>query len=307
MTLLAALALGASACSAASPTGRNPGPEAGETVSRNAVATRLLPLRDPSRVTDATPADHNADVRAGRELPTNLWYPASGRGPFPVVIFSHGFNSEPARYGDLLAGWAAAGFVVAAPRFPLTSQSSPLVTADFLNQGGDVSFVLTQVLALNNTAGDDLAGRVDTRHIAVAGHSFGAGTTLGLIFACCQDQRITAAVILAGSTFDFPIDFAAPGVPSLFVHGTKDEAIPIDVARVIYAAAPRPKAFLELPGGTHSEPYDTSSDPHHGAVLDVTADFLRWALRDDQTALARLRRDADRPGRAALSGDELPR
>src|SRR5207245_982575 len=41
--------------------------------------------------------------------------PASAAGPFPLVVFAHGFAVTPAIYSNLLQSWARAGYVVAAP------------------------------------------------------------------------------------------------------------------------------------------------------------------------------------------------
>ncbi len=258
------------------------------------VATRVLSLRDPSRPTGATP---------GRDLPTSLWYPQTGPGPFPVVVFGHGLGFDPRAYGQLLSGWASAGFVVAAPTFPLTSRNSPGVVGDLVNQPADVSFVLTQVLALNTAAGDDLRGRIDQRHVAVAGHSLGAMTTVGLLVSG-SDPRITAAILLSGSSQGFGSHVTMP-VPVLVLHGTADDQIPLSAGQGVYAPLTGPKAFVELTGGTHVAPYQTGSDPHLAVVLTVTTDFLRWALDGQATAADALRTDADRPGVARLADDRL--
>ena len=303
--------LTASACGASSP-----GPEATDTAAAGSastgssspgtvagVSTRELDLRDPSRVTDPTPASAGSDAVAGRELPTTIWYPSTGAGPFPVIVFSHGFSSSPGAYDDLLQGWAAAGAVVAAPTFPLTSEGSALVDADVVDQPADVSFVLSSVLALGS--GDaELAGRIDPARVAVAGHSAGAITTLGVLDSCCTDPRVTAAVVLAGDRQLF-LSPAASGVPTLFVHGTADDVLPIAGGQAAYAAATGAKAFVQLPGATHSAPYDDPSDQYAATVATVTTDFLRWTLGGDAQALADLRRDAVQPGRAELVDDQL--
>ncbi|MEU2349081.1 hypothetical protein [Modestobacter sp. NPDC049651] len=269
------------------------------------VATRTLALHDASR--DTAAGDHDRAARAGRDLPTSLWYPEHGRGPFPVVVFSHGLAARPAGFADLLSGWAAAGFVVAAPQFPLTSQgSSDDDLTDVLNQPADVAFVLTQVLALDRAPGDPLEGRIDERHIAAAGHSAGAATTLGLLFSCCQDPRITAAVVLAGTTLGNPVAFAGRPVPVLFVHGSGDTLAPIDAARDICAAAPGPTAFVTLTDGEHARPFYDPRDPQERIVRSVTADFLRWTLRSEASVVSRLRADAHHPGLAELTHDGLP-
>jgi predicted dienelactone hydrolase len=269
------------------------------------VTERQLDLRDPSRVTDPTLDSPGTHAVAGRDLPTTLWYPTTGHGPFPVVVFSHGFGSSPGSYYGLMEAWAASGLVVAAPRFPLTSEGSALVDADVANQPEDVSFVLDQVLALDHEAGDDLAGRVDSTRVAVVGHSAGAFTTLGLLDTCCRDPRATAAVVLSGGLDVFGATPATPGVPTLFLHGTGDQVLPLSGGQAAYAAAPGPKAFVELPGGTHSSPYDDEPDRYGAAVEEVTVDFLRWTLEGDTAALAELRKAANQQGLTELSDDHL--
>jgi dienelactone hydrolase len=296
-------AAGEDAQPAATPRAQEPDPAP---VLPDGVTSRVLQLTDPSRVTDPTPQDAGDDAQPGRSLPTTLYYPTTGTGPFPVVVFSHGMDSLPAGYGYLLSAWAEAGFVVAAPQFPLTSAGSALVQQDIAQQPADVSFVLTQVLALNTTAGDELAGRLDPARVAVTGHSAGAITTIGLLGTCCTDPRITAAVLLAGSPLGFGTAYAQPGVPTLFLHGTADGTLPIAGGRTAYEAAPSPSAFVELIGGTHTEPYANPSTDLFPVVAAVTTDFLRWALDGDAAALAALRSDADRAGLARLAGDRLP-
>jgi dienelactone hydrolase len=273
----------------------------------SAVSTRVLELRDGSRVTDPAPATHAVPALPGRLLPTTLFYPASG-GPHPVVVFSHGFGAQPGAYEELLTSWAAAGFVVAAPTFPLSNlHSVARVEEDVGNQPADVSFVLTAVLALNTTRGDALAGRIDPAHIAVAGHSAGAMTTLGLLSSCCLDRRVTAAVVLAGSSSVFGIHPAAPGVPTFFVHGVEDTVLPIADDRSVFGATTAPAAFLTLTHGTHSAPFDDGTDPSFPVVRATTTDFLRWALAGNAAALSRLRTDAGSSGTASLTADRLPR
>ena len=62
--------------------------------------------------------------RVPRSLVTVVRYPAAG-GPYPLVVFGHGFTLTPARYARLLRAWAQAGYVVAAPVFPLENANAP--------------------------------------------------------------------------------------------------------------------------------------------------------------------------------------
>ncbi|MGY1604695.1 alpha/beta hydrolase family protein [Geodermatophilus sp. SYSU D00815] len=305
-----AVALALTACSGAVGAVRpsTPASSPAETAVpvQEGVRSRQLELTDPTRATDPTPAQAGADATAGRVLPTTLYWPETGDGPFPLVVFSHGLDGTPASFYPLLQTWAAAGFVVAAPLFPLTSAGSPGVVEDVVNQPADVSFVISSVLELASTPGDELADRVDADRIAVAGHSLGAVTTLGLLTDFAADPRIGAAVLLAGTSAGQALPFAQPSVPVLFLHGTDDDTITLDDGRAVYAAAPAPKAFVELVGGGHNDPYADPSQPWHAVVEAVTTDFLRWAATGDPGALVALRAAAAVPGVATLAGDELP-
>src|SRR3954454_3934071 len=309
---LVAVALLLSACTSGPAAASRPTPSAPAAAPTDdaplpdGVTSRVLQLVDPSRTTDPTPLDRgNADATSGRSLPTTLYYPASGTGPFPVVVFGHGLDAVPSGYRYLLESWAAAGFVVAAPRFPLTSAGSALVPEDVLDQPADVSFVLTQVLALGTTPGDDLAGRIDTEHVAVAGHSAGAITTLGLLSTCCADLRIDAAVVMAGEFIGFPAEYADPSLPAPFLPRAADDTVPIAGGRAAAAASPGPTAFVTLTGGTHTEPYANPGDDRFDVVRAVSTDFLRWSLAGDTAALGRLRADAVQTGVGALTVDRL--
>ncbi len=193
---------------------------------------------DPTR---ATPANGAVPGHAGRTLETTIIYPVAGHttttsapphGPFPLIVFAHGLGADIATYMPLLEHWAAAGFVVAAPLFPVTNSEAaggPNVT-DYVNQPADMSFVVTRVLESSATATSPLHGLVDAAEVGAAGHSLGGVTTLGLIAdTCCHDPRIRAAVVMAGDQITFPtgkIDYGlAP--PVLFVHGDNDAGRPL--------------------------------------------------------------------------------
>lgn len=309
-----AVALLLAGCTAGAPDPAAPTPSApaagpagpAGTLDETALVRTTLGVNDPTRVTDPTPDTPGDDAVEGRDLIATVVYP-DVPGPLPVVVFSHGLGSSPEAYEELLSAWALAGFFVVAPRFPLTAEGTAQVQDDVVNQPADVSAVLDAVFELNGTAGEPFENLLDPERIAVAGHSAGAITTLGLLSSCCLDERIDAAVVLAGSPLLFGGQIADPDVATLFVHGTADTVLPIAEARAIFDAAPGPAAFLELDGGTHASPFDDPSDPKYQAVEEATTQFLQWALTDDAGALAELRQIGSRWSGAALTGDRLPR
>jgi dienelactone hydrolase len=280
-----------------------------------AVGSRSVVFVDTTR---PTPANGTYPGAPSRTLSTLILYPARGdaSGPivpgatpartgrgFPLVVLSHGFTGTGPAFAPVGAQFARAGYVVALPTFPLSNGAAPggPAAGDYVNQPGDVSFVITQMLRLDRTKGDALRNALDDDEIGVAGHSLGAVTTLGVAAnTCCQDRRIDAAVSFSGIEL-FPNGkwFAQPTPPLLLVHGTADGTVPYVASVNVYGQAPAPKAFLTLAGAPHSLFRAPWLDP----TVKTVVDFLDGYLKHDRVALRRLARDGNVPGVASLQED----
>ena len=257
--------------------------------------------------TRPTAAWGSSPSRPSRTLVTTILYPAQGAAssgalagaspdrsgaPYPLIVFAHGLGADPMQYISLLRHWAAAGFVVAAPLFPLSSSQTPGGPdgGDVINQPADMSFVITSVLATSAESGGLLSGLVDPQAIGAAGHSNGAITTLGLVAnTCCHDHRVKAAVVMAGAPEAFPggqYDLAqAP--PLLLVHGTADALVPYSGAVAAFNGAHGPKALLSIKGGDHGSAAGLTASSEV-AVQRTTTDFFEAYLEDDHPARAGL-------------------
>ncbi len=247
-------------------------------------------LVDPSR---ETPPSGDAPGAPERTIDLQVTFPADAEGPFPLLVFSHGLGGSPEYLEPVTNAWAAAGFVVAAPFFPLSRGDAPggPDAGDVQNQTGDVAFVIDEVLALAADASSPLSGLVDGEHIGTAGHSNGAITTIGVtMHTCCRDDRIDAAIALAGtgSPFDGGEYDWASGLPFLVVHGTEDALVSYANAPDIYNRLLGPKGLLTIEGGDHGSWFDEDGDGHAGVVA-ATTDFWLAHLTGDEDALARLR------------------
>nr|WP_239098209.1 alpha/beta hydrolase [Micromonospora qiuiae] len=229
------------------------------------------------------------DPGSARPLPVTLWYPAQGSrvadGRFPVVLYSHGLASLPELHSGLIARWAAAGFVVAAPAYPHTRRGAARFSrADVRHQPADGWRVIRHLVQLDRRRGDPLAGHLDVQRMAAAGHSAGGFTTAGM-FTSGHPARLRAGIVIAGG--GMAGSFAGPSAPMLFVHGTADSVVPLNVGRAAYHRTPGPAFFFSLPGQGHGE-YLIPGRPGFAQVLGVTTDFLRWTLYGDPEAARRL-------------------
>ena len=248
---------------------------------------------DPSRTTEAHSTVAASDSRS---LTTRIISPAAGQPgrPYPLVVFAHGSGGLGDGYDLLLRTWAAAGYMVAAPAFPIARDDAAAGDwqIDLPKLPGDVSFVTDQLLRLNGDAGSALHGAVDPERIGVAGHSMGGMTVLASAGnTCCHDRRIKAAVVLAGRETPFGSGQFWNRIitPILLVHGDADSAVTYADGRRAYNGAPPPRFLLTVLGGDHGTPY--TGDPGHpqaGLVADATVDFLDHYLRADPAGLTRL-------------------
>jgi poly(3-hydroxybutyrate) depolymerase len=239
---------------------------------------------------------------AVRRLVTEVRVPR-GRGPFPLVVFAHGDSGHPRKVTRLLDAWTRAGFVTAAPAFPLTNDDvDPTVISDYVNQPADVSRVIDGLLA-DARPGGPIAGKVDPLHIGVAGHSLGGATMYGVAWnSCCRDARIGAAIAMDAIRLDLPGRWVRTTIPLLAIHGTADPTIPYATGREPYSEWPGPKRFLALEGALHSPQFEDTPSPYDEVVTEVTTLFWRAHLGTDRAAAAALARCRPPRGLARFDG-----
>jgi dienelactone hydrolase len=255
--------------------------------------------------------DHSRSVRfpghrrQARGIATEVLYPGGGlTGRFPLVVFGHGFNVTPATYATLLHDWVRAGYVVAAPVFPLGNHNAPggADEADLINQPRDMSFVITQLLRADAKATGVLSGLIDPRQIAVAGQSDGGSTALAVAYnRHFVDHRIRAAIILSGARIPGldGYNFAA-GPPALAVQGTADPLnAPASTYHYFYLLR-TPKFLLRLWGAGHLTPYTTNT-AERTVVTRVSVAFMDRYLRHSPGAARRMSSGGNVRGVATLT------
>ena len=191
------------------------------------------------------------DAKRSRPVPVKIYYSQTGSGPFPVIIFSHGLGGSREGYEYLGRYWAARGYVSVHLQHlgsdaavwqdtPVTNLMSSLrkSAANLDNATSrplDVSFAIDRLEKLNLEK-SPLKSRLDLARVGVAGHSFGAFTTLavaGQVFITPGDKeisygdpRVKAAVAMSApvparkDTLDRA--FGKIKIPVLHMTGTKD-------------------------------------------------------------------------------------
>jgi len=254
------------------PATRSPGATAASTPQPPfGVQDETIALSDPSRETSER---GDAPAQSGRVLTTVIRRPEGAVGPLPLVVFAHGWNSDPHVYESLLDTWAAAGYLVAAPTFPDSADTLPgTPVTDFPNEARDLSFLITAML-------NGAAGKVDPARIAVAGHSDG-GTDVAMLALnpAFADHRIRAYVSLSSQIpggVDGPWSAPTPGALMVAV-GTNDEYGLYPDAYQVYQSADMAKVFVSTAGGDHLDTF-VGTTASAIAMREETVKFLDDAL-----------------------------
>jgi hypothetical protein len=191
---------------------------------------------------------------------------------------------------------AAAGFVVAAADFPLSSSAlSGTAVRDVVDQASDVSFLITSLLD-ETTVPALLRGTIATAPVAVVGHSDGGVTAAGVAFNdAYADARIGAVVVLSGAEAFFPGSWFGNDAPALLaVHGLADDVNPFTASQTLYDDATGSKMLVGVEEGSHLDPFTT--DTVRSSISTLIADFLHAHLQGDAAASASLAGDADADG-----------
>jgi len=209
-----------------------------------------------------------------RSLTTEIWYPtdpgpnavndenrdvplAHNGGPFPLIIYSHGFMSGRTGGGYLARHMASYGYITAAPDFPLTRFNAPggANLLDVVEQPRDVSFLIDQLLVLNSRSDSFLSHAVDAQRIGLTGLSLGGMTTfLSTFHPTLRDARVRAAAPTAGPACFFgPEFFNQRSIPLLILHGDIDAIVPYQENGVFAFHEARPPKYLAtIVGGSHT-------------------------------------------------------
>jgi predicted dienelactone hydrolase len=259
---------------AAAPVAAQPAPTTAQ--APVGVTVVELDLIDPSRPTNEAPG---VPFSPSRALPTTVYLPAEATAA-PLVLLAHGAGGSPGRFTMLATYWAERGFVVAAPRFPATSDlvAEP-VLADFPEQARDVRFVIDEVLARSAATGTPISGRVDPEHIGLFGLSLGSLTVWSEVLGDPVDERIDALVQSDGLTFVAPERVGEIWFPVLVAHSDVDSVFAFSDVTAAYDQLPGEKYFLTLHGAGHATVAEDTVTPADATYQETTTVFWRRTLR----------------------------
>lgn len=229
-----------------------------------AAAPGLLPADVPASVLEVEMTDTYRDV------------PGSADGPFPLVLFSHGFGSYRLDASALVRGIASWGFVVAAPDHIERNRGALLTNTVVRDPAKDVE-VLLATIPLVGDAGGALEGLADTEQVAAVGHSAGGRAALTAL----SEPEIDVAVGWAAAG---RADVPAPDKPSLNVAAKVDVLVPLEEIEQTYAGLAAPKRLVVIDGAGHNSFTDICLAVKGGTDLIGLAQRIGFAIPDNLAA-----------------------
>lgn len=177
-------------------------------------------------------------------------------GPWPLIVFSHGFTLRGDLYRSYADRLASHGFVVGLPTYPgLATDHRAL--ADGLHA------LLSYYTAAAGAAGSPLKGRILTEKIGLAGHSLGGKISL---LVASEDSRVRAVAGLD------PVDGAGPGMsaseryPSVIPDRIAELTVPLLLLGADRAREPR----FGLPCAPEDRNYERIFEAGSGPALEIT-------------------------------------
>jgi predicted dienelactone hydrolase len=150
---------------------------------------QLPDLRQPGQFAVEEKTWNLNDTKRNRKFYVTIYQPKQWReGKTPVIIFSHGLNSQPAHYAKKAKHLASYGFLVVMPQhigsdetygeeFKEGYYADVSDVNEFINRPLDITYTIDELERRNPT---EFEGRLDLENVGMYGHSYGGYTALAI-------------------------------------------------------------------------------------------------------------------------------
>lgn len=197
--------------------------------------------------------------------------PASPDGPFPLVIFSHGFASYRTQSTFLTTHLASWGFVVISPDYLERGLRSVLGEPPSGNRS-DVAVAdeaIRTARQLSDTPGHLLEGTVRPGLVLPIGHSAGGGTTLRLLSRPDVPAGVPLAAGLSITNLGSVSSLLPPGKHVTWIAAPRDAIINIADVRRGFDFTAGERRLIELNDAGHVNAFSDICEIGDGGVAAI--------------------------------------
>lgn len=225
------------------------------------------------------PDDYNAAI--AQDAPTTYTttasrdVPASADGPFPVVLFSHGFAAYRLQSSFLTAHLATWGYVVVAPDHPERGLKQVLTDLASVTPGDGRDVIALKAgyeaaLLASATPGDKLEGKLDASKLALSGHSAGGAASIALAADAALTDKLK---LVLAYTPAVNADTALISPELVAISGTRDTVTSASSIRGYINRAANPRRYIAIKDAGHLAPSDLCViGRERGGILKIAQD-----------------------------------
>jgi fermentation-respiration switch protein FrsA (DUF1100 family) len=195
----------------------------------------------------------------------NAWWIAAP-GAHLVTVFFHGNAGNLTHRIEHMQAILAAGSALLLPDYRgygksegKSSEAGLYMDADaayqwLIDQGHAPERIVIQGESLGTAVAVDLAARKPAAGVVLeAPFNSASHVAAGIL-------PFLGPLIMRG--FDSKGKIGKVRAPLLFMHGNRDEVIPYELGRDLFAAAPQPKSFWTVPGAGHNDLLEVAGDKY---------------------------------------------
>ncbi len=222
-------------------------------------------------VSEAFEALIPADVNPPFVTDATRGVPASGDGPFPLVLFSHGFASYRVQSTFLTTHLASWGFVVISPDYlerglrPVLGEPPAVKRADT----AVADEAIEAARAANLATGGLLEGRIDGDTVFPIGHSAGGGTTLRLLSRPDVVSGIPMAAGLGPTQLADYAELLPAGKAVTWIGANRDSVAAIANVRNGYTYTSGERRLLEIGNAGHVSAFSDICEIGGGGAVAI--------------------------------------
>ncbi len=261
-------------------------------------------------------ASYTTTISTNNDL-ADIYYPnpknlKTRKYSFPIALFLQGSFVDKSNYSNFAIQIARYGFIVVVPNrertIPPISSGLPSGTGLFA-ETSQIQDVLAFMKLENNNTTSPVVGVVDTKKLALLGHSFGGVVGLSAvgnlcIFPLCLDsfnrpKELVAVTFYGTGILDpndrKPIPINNSGIPVALLAGGVDKIVPPVISETTYDnIQDPPKTLISILNANHYSITNTNQEPDSIGTInqDVAVEtiarwsglFLRASVLDDKNA-----------------------
>jgi pimeloyl-ACP methyl ester carboxylesterase len=207
----------------------------------------------------------------------NAWWLKAENPKAPSILYLHGARWNLTGSVSRLERWRKLGFNVLAIDYRGFGKSADAAPSEeSANEDAEAAWAYLAQIApqqpryvVGHSLGGVIAVELASRHPDASGLVLEATFTSVRDMVAHSPWSFLPVGLVLTQEFDALAKIPEVHVPVLVVHGTRDAVVPFEMGEKLYAAAPGPKRFIKVEGGSHHNLSYVAFDEYRAALAQL--------------------------------------